>query len=315
MEHMPGADSIPFLQKKSVIEAITIVPPIIATAVTAWIYYADPNKRSAAIVLIFGTFWLLIASVLKILHAHYQDKKEAKVKSYDGLLGAMHVLYANVFKHLQYKGSNPEQLRLTMHRVVIKEGQNDPTGLEQMLPYIGGKGGGAGRVFPINPGIIGHVARSGEVRVASRVGEDHAAFIKELVSQWFYTESEARKLTSDRKAWLAVPILGKEKTVLVVIYFDSDVRDAFDDAAIELVLNGCTGVAAYISERFALQATSATSAQSSQKTKIEKIVEISPEGASLKEQHIVLTGDAERELTSTAASLIVESAPNPNVQG
>ena len=309
MGHIPGGASVSLIQKKSVIEAISIVPPILTAIVTAWIYYDDPNRHSAALVLSLGAAWLLIASAVKILHAHYQDKKEVQQKSYDGLLGAMHVLYANVSKHLQDTGTNSEQLRITMHRVQFEEGKNDPIGLEQMLPYIGGKGGGAGRVFPINPGIIGLVARSGEVRAASRADDDHAAFIKELVSKWFYTESAARNLTADRKAWLAVPILGKDKTVLVVVYLDSDIRDSFDDSTIELILNGCAGIATYISERYALHVISATSPKSSQKTKIEKVVDVSAEGASLKEQHVVLTGDAERELTSTAASLIIENAP------
>jgi hypothetical protein len=304
MDHMPGVASVSFYQKKWSIEAVAIVPPILIAGVAVWINYNDPAKKPAALVYLIATLWLLIASVLRIKYAYDQDVKEAKQKSHEGLRGAVHVLYSNVSRHLKYEDGDPGRLRVTMHRVVFEgEKKDEPTSLEQMIPYIGGKGGGEGRSFSINPGIIGQVARSGEVRAASRADDDHAAFIAELVSKWFYKESEARSLTSDRKAWMAVPILSTNRTVLVVVYLDSSDRNAFDEATLELVINGCTGIATYISQYYSLPVVSGTSSKPSPKAQIEKVVEVSAQGASLKETHVVLTGEAELELTSTAASL------------
>ena len=302
MDQIPGAVSTSILQKKSFIEAVTVIPPIIAAIIVVMINYPDPAKRYIVWVSLSAVIWLVISSVLRVLHARHQDNKEVSLKSYEGLFGAMHVLYAMLSKHLQYDVGDSGKLRITMHRVKYELGGDAPIGLQQMLPYIGGSGGKAGRDFSINPGIIGHVARSGEVRVASRVG-DHAAFVKDLVSNWFYTEAEAKTLTADRKTWMAVPVLGANKKVLVVIYLDSAEQDAFSQTVIELVVNGCIGIAAYISEHYSLQATSAVLAKPSTKNHIEKMVEVSPQGASLFEKRVVLTGDAESKLTSTADSL------------
>ena len=302
MDQIPGAASTSLLQKKWFIESVSVVPPIIASAVAVIINYPDPTKTSIFWIFLVAMVWLLVASVLRVFHAHHQDRKEVSQKNYEGLRGAMHVLYAMLSKHLQYDDGDSGKLRITMHRVKYEEGKDEPIGLQQMLPYIGGSGGKAGRDFSINPGIIGHVARSREVRVASRVG-DHAAFVDDLVSNWFYTESEARTLTTDRKTWMAVPVLGAHRKVLAVIYLDSAEQDAFSQTVMELVLNGCIGIAAYISQYYSLPATSAALPKPSAKNHIEKMVEVSRQGASLNEKLIVLTGDAESKLTSTAASL------------
>jgi hypothetical protein len=145
--------------------------------------------------------------------------------------------------------------------------------------------------------------------VASRVGDDHAGFVADLIATWFYTESEAKKLSADRKTWMAVPILNKNKNVLVVVYLDSAEQDTFSDSAIELVINGCIGIASYISQHYSLQVVSALLPNTSPSNHIEKVVEVSAEGASLKEKQVVLTGDAERELTSTVETLSPGDVP------
>jgi hypothetical protein len=309
MDHMPGAASASIFQKKWVIEILTVVFPIIAACVTVWNNYSDPDKQWSNITLVAGIVWLIIASLARVVHAYHLDKKETKQNNYEGLLGAANVLYSTVSKHLQYDDGNSGKLRITMHRVTFKNKKSEPVGLVQMIPYVGGKGGEAGRAFTINPGIIGHVARNGKVRVATRVGDDQAAFVSELMSNWFYTEAEARSLTSDRKTWMAVPILSKDKNVLVVVYLDSTEREAFSDSVIQIVINGCIGVASYISQHYGLQVESALFANASPGNPIQQVVEVSAEGASLKQKDILLTGDSEQGLTSTAASISAEITP------
>lgn len=311
MEHIPGNTSVSIFQKKSFIEAFASIPPIVAAGITVAINFPDPDKHLITGIAFGGMVWLILASIFRVVHAHKQDKKEAQQTSYEGLQGALYVLYSNVFKHLEYDDNDSERLRVTIHRVAYDDGKEGPTGLEQMLPYVGGKGGGEGRKFDIYPGIIGYVARNRTLRVASRVGEDHPAFVGSLMTDWFYTEEQAKSVSADRKAWMAVPILNKESKVLAVVYLDSTEREAFNEPVIDLVIYGCMGIAAYISKRYPLQAVSAKLAKPASKSNIQRVVEVSENGASLKQQEVVLTGEAKRELTSTATTLAGNSeTPN-----
>ncbi len=195
--------------------------------------------------------WLVIASVVKVLHAYQQDQEEKRKQDYDGLLGALHVLYGNISILLNFVNSDGGRLRVTMHRVVPPSiSDKDAEELEQLLPYIGGEGKGAGRKFSIRSGIIGKAAREKSPFAFSRQNDDHEAFIEELKSNWAYTEEDARKLKSDRKSWMAVPIFGENNAVVGVVYLDSNEKDFFNERVKEAVINSCSGVALYINERY-----------------------------------------------------------------
>ena len=73
---------------------------------------------------------------------------------------------------------------------------------------MGGAGNAAGRRFSIRSGIIGKAARQ-EVRCRrqARARRSTRDSSRELVRDWAYTEHDARKLSPDRHAWMAVPIV------------------------------------------------------------------------------------------------------------
>lgn len=258
MDQIQGVPKNKLREKKWLLELLTTIPGIIAAVVAAWLNYSDPTKTKFGIAFAIGAVLLLIGSAWRIFYAYTQDVKEQQIKSFDGLYGAMHVLYSNISSYLKMSEQDPGKLRVTIHRVVYKEKSNDPEKLEQLLPYIGGKGAGAGRDFDIRSGIIGLAARTGEVCIASRQNDDYVAFIKELCKQWNYTPETAKQLSEDRMAWMAVPILNKDNAPLAVVYLDSKERNFFDDHVKKLVGNSCLGIMDYISTKYSLKLMSTT---------------------------------------------------------
>jgi hypothetical protein len=142
-------------------------------------------------------------------------------------------------------------LRVTLYRVVVPR-KKAPSAeeLEQLLPYVGGAGGAARRTFSIRSGAIGLAARNKAPVTAKRKSAGHAGFVKELVHDWGFTENEARSITADRQAWMAVPIFSGQGAVVAVVFLDSSVPGFFTSVIRRTVGNACGGIAAYITEAY-----------------------------------------------------------------
>src|SRR5262245_59818135 len=84
------------------------------------------------------------------------------------------------------------RLRLAVHRPVDDK-------LEQVTEYIGDrpKLGRIGRRFPANAGIIGKAFREQDVFIARRLNNDYEAYVRELITEWNYTE-ERRSASEPR---------------------------------------------------------------------------------------------------------------------
>lgn len=141
-------------------------------------------------------------------------------------------------------------MRLTIHRVVTRGKAVPPEELEQLFPYMGGEGNSPGRRFSIRSGIIGLVARGRFAMVAGRECAEHEGFVAELVEDWAYTEHDARKLTPDRHAWMAVPMLSATGATVAVVYLDSRDPDFFTEPLQRQVLIICGGINNYLTEAY-----------------------------------------------------------------
>lgn len=93
MPQIPGRKRKRFWEHKAVVEALAVIPPIAAAAVSGIVNLLDPTKRSLGWVLIGASVWLAVASVVKVLNAKAQDAAQKKSESYEGLLAALHVLH------------------------------------------------------------------------------------------------------------------------------------------------------------------------------------------------------------------------------
>lgn len=251
MGNIPGPQKERFYEKKYVVELIAVLPPLITAAVGALVSLTDPTKRTLGWWLAGATAWLALASGVKVLHAATQDRERKRSKDYDGLRGALCVLYETVRREAGLNAIGDGTLRVTIHRVMwpARKGTGAEE-LEQLLPYIGGTGGAPGRKFSIRAGVIGKAAREKRAVVVRRESEVYPDFVRELVRIWAYTEEEARAVSADRHAWMAVPILGADLAVAAVVYLDSSIPGFFTADTQQLVSNACSGVATYIVETY-----------------------------------------------------------------
>jgi len=248
----PASTEQRFYEKKAPVEAISVVPPIIVGAVTAAVNILDPAKRTFGWILVGGIVWLALGSVAKVLHASAQDREQKQKLEHGGLRGALYVLHAAVMAHVGRKSENDRVLRITVHRVVPPAKKGAPEELEQLVPYVGTGGGGAdaGRTFSIRSGIIGKAVREKAPFAASRRTDDFELFIQELVREWAYTEHDARKLSPDRRAWMAVPIFGHKRDVVAVVFLDSNDPEFFRPDVQTFVVEACEALATYIHEAY-----------------------------------------------------------------
>jgi hypothetical protein len=239
-------------EKKAVIEALSTVPPILAAAIGALVSLSDRQKRTFGWWLAAGALWLVVASVAKVLHARAEDRQRRRTDEHDGLRAALHVLFATVCRTagIAEEERTSGRLRLTIHRVVTRGKASPPEELEQLLPYMGGEGNPPGRRFSIRSGIIGMAARRNAAMVAVRKNPDHPGFVDEMISGWAYTEHDARKLSPDRQAWMAVPVLGSRDTTVAVVYLDSSDPDFFTEPGQGTVLAATHGIRKYTMEAY-----------------------------------------------------------------
>lgn len=249
MGNIPAPQKERFYEKKYVVELIAVLPPLVTAAVGALVSLADPAKRILGWWLAGATAWLALASAVKVLHAATQDRDRKRVRQYDGLRGSLWVLYGTVRRAAGLANPWDGTLRITIHRTMpASSGRGGIEELEQLLPYVGGTGAPAGRRFSIRSGVIGKAARKKAVIAVVCESENYQDFVKELVREWAYTEDEARKLTPDRRAWMAVPILAADESVAAVVYLHSNVRDFFTPALVQLIVNSCHGITSYVRE-------------------------------------------------------------------
>jgi len=77
------------------------------------------------------------------------------------------------------------------------------------------------------------------VFVGRRVSDDYEAYVRELISDWNYTEERARKLNPGAMEWMALPIYDPERQrVEAVLFLDVNQRDFFTADRQELILAG-----------------------------------------------------------------------------
>jgi GAF domain-containing protein len=114
--------------------------------------------------------------------------------------------------------SHEHHLRCTYH-VPARRHQ-----LRQAFDYVP-FGGGGGRVFPRTKGIIATVFEAKDTRVENFATD--AEFRQRMLDTYNYSVEELRRITTDRRSYLCVPITDENHRVLGLIYFDSAINNTF----------------------------------------------------------------------------------------
>ncbi|MGF9566951.1 hypothetical protein AAIH70_25950 [Neorhizobium sp. BT27B] len=115
-----------------------------------------------------------------------------------------------------------DNLQLTIHRLMYREGQEF---LQQVCPYLplGAGADGAGRVFSVNTGIMGAAYDKAQL-FRTRYFEDEQAFIA--------ARSKDASMKEDAKrSWLAIPLLGPDEQVVLILYATCETLNFFSDDA------------------------------------------------------------------------------------
>jgi hypothetical protein len=195
----------------------------------------DQGRISRALLVACGTAGVVCFTVLQHLVGLAAARKKDSMHELEGCLYTLHAVL-----------DPPEhcRLRLAVHRPVHDT-------LEQVTEYIGDrpKPGRIGRRFPANAGIIGKAFREKHVFIARRMNDDYEAYVRELVTDWNYTDAQARRLNPAAMEWMAVPLLeGGE--VDAVVFLDVNRRGFFTTERQDLVLAASRGIAVFIGRRY-----------------------------------------------------------------
>lgn len=86
-------------------------------------------------------------------------------------------------------------------------------------------GGGVGRTFPSDKGIIGKAYQQKESFVVNFV--DDQEYSQWMVSDYGYTHDEVKQRTTDRRSYFCHPLIDEEHKVLGLVYFDSSTYNKF----------------------------------------------------------------------------------------
>lgn len=248
-----GLNKTRFWKKKWLVELLSSGPAVVAAFFSA--YSLSTQHASWFWWLFVGASWVVVASVIKVCVAYEEDHRLEVDHEHEGITACLHVLHATIEHQgtLEFAGEIGANfdLRATFHRIV--EPLDDPAHLEQVVDYVGGSGGGKGRLINIQSGITGQAVRENDVFVMDRDVQDVQEYFRTLVSDWHFRKSEATKLTPDRFSAIAIPITsnGDRNLVLGVVYIDSKRQDFFNKTRLqECAVNCCAGLNSFIGARY-----------------------------------------------------------------
>jgi hypothetical protein len=203
-----------------------------------------------------------LGTAFRALQSRRKDLRDAARRSPADLEAGLYTLHSAVvaMRGLPYDDHAIEKLRVTIFRLVEHE-----DAVEQIVPFVGGAGGGEGRRLSARSGVIGRAVLQGKVAAMIRDGS-FDDYVQTLVESYAMHVHEARALPDDRFSFVAVPIRGRGVGPVVgVVYIDSTDRTFFSDPArpggdisppfVLKVATACAGLALYTELRYATEAS------------------------------------------------------------
>lgn len=138
-------------------------------------------------------------------------------------------------------GGKVEGLRITMHRLVNREGQEY---LQQISPYFPlneeDPQSTVGRLFAVTEGVIGEAYASKKM-LRTRAFPDEAS-LHEALRRDMNDVGDKRDLSAVRTSYIAVPFLGSSGGVVLILFADCKAPNFFaDDDRVAAVVSMCNG--------------------------------------------------------------------------
>lgn len=255
---IPKESSTKLVHKEWFVEAIgaggTVVSSIAASvlAIPVLLDYAIKSYTELGIAgaAVSGAAVGVAHVLAKVVRGAYNDSKEKDSNNLDGLRSSLYMLRSVALATRRGTNVSDGGLRVTIHlREEFQRDGVDHEQLVQLFNYVGGGGGGKGRIFSANAGVTGLAVQLGGVFFFNRDSVDYEAFLEEMVKKYHFTLKQARRLSMDRNAWMAVPIK-HDGEVTGVVYLDSNERDFFTHEMRKAILGVCYGIAEFIDMRW-----------------------------------------------------------------
>lgn len=191
-----------------------------------------------------GLLVAVVAAVVTTLKAKDDDAEATTATNQvNPIKASLHILYGTLRALDNERTGAPDddrywqdRLRITLHGCVGDD-------LLQVLDYVGGTGGKAGRTFSGRSGVIGQAVIRQASTFSQRVSQDDDGYRRELVDDWRYPRREAMELRSDRWSFAAVPLVVGEQ-VVAVLYLDSSDPEFFTSNR-KVIEGACQGLARY----------------------------------------------------------------------
>lgn len=236
-------------------ELTRAIAPFVA-AILAIAAATPEEKRNPALMIsvqyrpLVAFLTLLVVFGVRLVAANIKGRSRLEADSPEGLLGALLVLRAAILTFAETqeicKGADyRSSLRIALHRIAKEK---DAEFLEQVTDYVGGNRSGLGRRFPLRAGVIGKVALTGKVILATDMC---GATDDDLVHNWKYTKRELPTLSRDREELLGVPVKDPAAShVIGVLFIDSTLKGLLaNDLITVLAVEASGAIAEYIDYR------------------------------------------------------------------
>jgi hypothetical protein len=220
-------------------DVVIVLFASVAGLSSAWNFWSQ-NRLAPALLALAGTVGVLVFSVIKQAVGLAAARKKQSTHELEGCLHTLHAVLA------------PETCRLRLAIHVPLDGE-----LEQVTEYIGDTTTGkVGRRFPANAGIIGKALRENGAFLAERVNDEYEAYVRELITDWNFTEAQARRVNPGAMTWMAVPLYDQQGRADAILFLDANERDFFTPERQELVLAAVRGIAVFVGKRYTEARTS-----------------------------------------------------------
>ncbi len=138
------------------------------------------------------------------------------------------------------QGQKDAKFRITMHRTIVREGSGY---LQQLCTYLGPAGqdqSKVGRMFPVTEGIIGSAFDKRKIRRTKKYS--NLADLQNDLKKDMRDTNDGRNINDVAKSFVAIPFLGLENQVVLILYAESYQLNFFaDDKRIRNLLSMCMG--------------------------------------------------------------------------
>jgi hypothetical protein len=260
--HLPLPKPPPW-RETAVANAVFAALPVMLTSLGGIVTGLLHGERAAVVSSSATLAAAVFGYAIALARARAKDRHEAEGKSPADLEGCLYILHASVLAILgfTYEEANIKKLRVTIHRV-LDDGASRAFKVRQLVPYVPAGSSsvpdqGKGREMPSRCGIVGRAItrRKPQGLIRSGTFDD---YVKVMCDEYGFLPDEARQLTPDRHAFLAIPLM-RGGRVVGVVYLDSPEHDFFSEPdrrgeisplVVGAVTTACGGLAPYTSLRY-----------------------------------------------------------------